>query len=183
MTVPGALLALLTLGPGYGHQLSAEFARRTGGVETINPGQTHATLRRLHRDGLVDVAPPGRDGRERYRLTATGRTAAADWLHCRGNSGTAPNRDDLAVRLALAASLPHVDIDEVITAVRQHRERERDAVESDDESPAERLLRDRRRTRLEGDLAWLEHARVLVREITASPLAAPPVRGRRRRAE
>ena len=54
MSVPHALLALLSEGPKYGLQLRQEFEAKTGEVWPLNVGQVYTTLQRLERDGLVE---------------------------------------------------------------------------------------------------------------------------------
>jgi DNA-binding PadR family transcriptional regulator len=53
MSVPHALLALLTQGPMYGLQLQQAFEGATGEVWPINVGQVYGTLQRLVGVGLV----------------------------------------------------------------------------------------------------------------------------------
>ena len=55
MSVPHALLALLSDGPKYGLRLQNEFESRTGEVWPLNVGQVYTTLQRLERDGLVET--------------------------------------------------------------------------------------------------------------------------------
>ena len=55
MSVPHALLALLSDGPKYGLRLQTEFESRTGEVWPLNVGQVYTTLQRLERDGLVEA--------------------------------------------------------------------------------------------------------------------------------
>lgn len=180
MTVRGAMLAILTVGPSYGHQLTAEIARRTGGLAPVNGGQTHATLERLARDGLVVLAPKDTTGIARVELTAAGRRAAAAWLH-----GTADavgrGRDDLAVRIAIAASLPGVDVTGIIAAERAALLRRRDAT-AVAASPAAALMLARVSALIAADLAWLDEAAELASRIEPTGLAEPPPRGRRRAA-
>src|SRR5437764_13908336 len=49
MSVPYALLALLSEGPKFGLQLREEFEARTGEVWPLNVGQVYKTLGRLER--------------------------------------------------------------------------------------------------------------------------------------
>ncbi len=73
MSVPHALLALLSEGPKYGLRLQNEFESRTGEVWPLNVGQVYTTLQRLERDGLVET-DDGEDerSRKRYRITSAG---------------------------------------------------------------------------------------------------------------
>ena len=78
MSVPHALLALLSEGPKYGLRLQKEFEARTGEVWPLNVGQVYTTLQRLERDGLVETD----DGRRRTVAEAVPdhrRPAAVSW--------------------------------------------------------------------------------------------------------
>ena len=77
MSVPHALLALLSEGPKFGLRLQTEFESRTGEVWPLNVGQVYTTLQRLERDGLVESD----DGRPGGRRSGTGsqRRARASW--------------------------------------------------------------------------------------------------------
>ena len=70
MSVPHALLALLSEGSKYGMRLQNEFEARTGAVWPLNVGQVYTTLQRLERDGLVET-----DGTPNGRRSATGSPA------------------------------------------------------------------------------------------------------------
>ena len=77
MSVPHALLALLSEGPKYGLRLQNEFEARTGEVWPLNVGQVYTTLQRLERDGLVETDDgEGERSRKRYRITSSGRPRA-----------------------------------------------------------------------------------------------------------
>ena len=73
MSVPHALLALLSDGPKYGLRLQNEFEARTGEVWPLNVGQVYTTLQRLERDGLVETTTGTASGRG----SATGSPPAA----------------------------------------------------------------------------------------------------------
>ena len=79
MSVPHALLALLSEGPKYGLRLQNEFESRTGEVWPLNVGQVYTTLQRLERDGLVET-DDGEDerSRKRYRITSAGDRELAE---------------------------------------------------------------------------------------------------------
>ena len=66
VSVPHALLALLSEGPKYGLRLQNEFEFRTGEVWPLNVGQVYTTLQRLERDGLVE-SEDGESERSRKR--------------------------------------------------------------------------------------------------------------------
>ncbi|AYF97693.1 PadR family transcriptional regulator [Protaetiibacter intestinalis] len=117
MSVRQGLLAVLELGPNYGYQLRAEFEQRTGGTWPLNIGQVYTTLDRLERDGLVRRGASTEEGQLLYEITDAGRAATADWL---GHPVTREraSRDELAIKLALAVTLPGVDIPALIQTQR-----------------------------------------------------------------
>src|SRR5918994_3825042 len=109
MSVKQSLLAILDQGPCYGYQLRAEFDRRTGSTWPLNVGQIYNTLDRLERDGLVLKGDTDAHGHVYYEITDAGSAEVADWLDSpvRRGGGT---RDELAVKLAVAVTLPGVDV-------------------------------------------------------------------------
>ena len=122
--VKQALLALLEQGPKYGYQLRTEFEERTGATWPLNVGQVYTTLARLERDGLVqqvdgagsdaaDTGGPGPDGHVVYRVTDLGRAEVLAWFTT-PVPRTQPPRDELAIKLALAVTVPGVDVGTVI---------------------------------------------------------------------
>ncbi|MHC5796040.1 PadR family transcriptional regulator [Lacisediminihabitans sp. FW035] len=80
MSVRDGLLAVLSLGEGYGLQLHSELASRTPHRRPVNVGQIYSTLERLARTGLVEPAGTTIDALPLYRLTAAGASAAASWM-------------------------------------------------------------------------------------------------------
>ena len=113
MSVRLSLLALLTEGDRYGYQLRQEFEQRTGGTWPINIGQIYTTLSRLQRDGLVVEAGRQDDGSVVYSLTDQGRREAEQWWQTPVDR-SAPSREELAIKLALAVSSPGVDVADVV---------------------------------------------------------------------
>jgi DNA-binding PadR family transcriptional regulator len=144
MSVRQALLALLEEGPMYGYQLRSEFERRTGATWPLNVGQVYTTLTRLERDGLVAESGADGEGHVIYEVTATGRDEVAAWFTT-PVSRTTPPRDELAIKLALAVTVPGVDVGSVI---QQQRSATISALQD-----YTRLKRDRD-DRTPGDLAW-----------------------------
>jgi DNA-binding PadR family transcriptional regulator len=77
---------LLAIGPEerHGYAIMGEVARITGGAVRLGPGAIYTTIRRLVDDGLIEETderpdPELDDQRRRYyRLTALGRSVAAD---------------------------------------------------------------------------------------------------------
>ena len=144
MSVRQALLALLDEQPMYGAQLRAQFERRTGGTWPLNVGQVYQTLARLERDGLVEAAgAPDEDGRIAYRLTDAGRVASASWWNTPVDRAEAP-RDELVIKLALAVTVPGVDVPGVVQTQRTQTLRQ-----------LQDLTRLKQRADAQSDLAWL----------------------------
>jgi DNA-binding PadR family transcriptional regulator len=97
----------------YGYQLRAEFERRTGATWPLNVGQVYTTLARLERDGLVEPAGDDGDGHAVYRITAAGRGEVSEWF-ATPVPRTQPARDELAIKLAIAVTLPGTDVGTII---------------------------------------------------------------------
>jgi len=80
VSVRDALLAILTLGPAYGHQLHSELAARTPHRGPVNVGQIYGTLDRLTARGLIEPAGTTDDSLPLHRLTQAGHAAADRWM-------------------------------------------------------------------------------------------------------
>ena len=117
MSVKASILAVLTMGECHGYQLRQEIESRTGGTWSINVGQIYTTLDRLERDGLVESNQTNSDGQTIYRITKPGRQEAKVWLNSPVTTGP-ETKNELANKLALAVTIPGVDITELI-----HRQR------------------------------------------------------------
>jgi DNA-binding PadR family transcriptional regulator len=177
MTVRQSLLAILDQGPCYGYQLRAEFARRTGGSWPLNVGQIYNTLDRLERDGLAEKGDTDEQGHVYWRITDAGSADVRRWLASPVDRG-ATTRDELAVKLAVAATLPGVEMAEVIrtqraaSAARLQSLRTRGAGAEPQKDDAEDLARslvvDAMVFSAEAELRWLDHA--------AARIARHPVR-------
>src|SRR4051812_27209061 len=106
-----SLLALLEEGPRYGYQLRTEFEARTGGAWPLNVGQVYSTLARLERDGFVaPLAAAADESQVHYGITDAGRAAVATWFATPVERATPP-RDELAIKLALAVTVPGIDVE------------------------------------------------------------------------
>ena len=108
MSVRLSLLALLDQGPCYGYQLRTELDWRTGSRGPINVGQIYNTLDRLERDKLVRKTGEN----NYYEITPNGSAEVAGWF------ASASPLADLAAKLALAATLPGVDVGAIVLAQR-----------------------------------------------------------------
>ncbi|MFI6830824.1 PadR family transcriptional regulator [Kribbella sp. NPDC050241] len=115
MSIKHGLLALLREGPKYGYQLRGEFEAATGATWPLNIGQVYTTLTRLERDGLVRAASGEAevDGRSMYEITDAGQAELAKWFETPVTRESRP-RDELAIKLALALSVPGVDVSAVV---------------------------------------------------------------------
>ena len=118
MGVRDALLALVAERPRHGYELKLEFERRTGGAWPLNVGQVYQALRRLERDGLVVRLLRRADGTIRYVATVPGEESARLWRVAGVERPTAV-RDELAVKLLLAATGAEVDVLELLVAQRE----------------------------------------------------------------
>jgi DNA-binding PadR family transcriptional regulator len=166
MSVRHALLALLSEGPKYGLQLRQEFEARTGEVWPLNVGQVYTTLQRLERDGLVaalDDAAGNEPGPQKaYRITAAGTTELGEWLRVPPELGSPP-RDELVMKVLVAARVPGTDVHEVIRAHRGYlvqlmQEWNRLKEEEAEFDVAFALVADAELLRLESVVRWLEVA-------------------------
>ncbi len=118
MSVRQAMLALLGGEPMYGYQLRLEFEQRTGSAWPLNVGQVYTTLARLERDGLVEGAGDDGEGHVMYVVTAAGRDEVATWFTSPVER-TQPPRDELAIKLAMAVTVPGVDVGALIQQQRR----------------------------------------------------------------
>ena len=174
VSVPHVLLALLSEGPKYGLQLREEFEAGTGEVWPLNVGQVYKTLGRLERDGLAESDGTGQDGpQKRYRITADGREALAAWLRTPPDL-TSPPRDELVMKVLVAARVPGTDAHEVIQAHRvyllelmQQWTRLKEGEARDDLGLA--LVVDAELFRLDAVIRWLDAAEVRLARAAAEP--------------
>ena len=171
MSVKQALLALLEEGPRYGYQLRAQFERRTGATWPLNVGQVYTTLTRLERDGLVAGAGADGEGHVVYRITEAGRGEVATWFTTPVER-TQPPRDELAIKLALAVTVPGVDVGRVIqqqrsatmTALQDYTRLKRRAAEGQKpEDLAWSLVLDSLVFSTEAEIRWLDHCEARLR--------------------
>ena len=176
MSVPYALLALLSEGPKYGLRLQSEFQLRTGEVWPLNVGQVYTTLQRLERDGLVETDEESERAQKRYRITATGTQELADWLRTPPDL-VPPPRDELVIKVLVALQVPGTDIHEILQVHRRHAievmqrytQIKASAAASD---VALALVADAEVFRLEAIVRWLDAADVRVKQLPLSPPAA-----------
>ena len=161
MSVKHGLLALLCDGPRYGYELKAGFEARTGDAWPLNVGQVYTTLSRLERDGHVERDSEDAEGHVHYRLTDAGRRELQAWWDAEVER-EAPPRDELAIKIALALTVPGVDVLGVLQRQRtatlralQTQTRRRRALGSDTTAAA--LVLDRLVFAAEAEVRWLDH--------------------------
>lgn len=156
------LLAVFADGPKYGYQLKSEFDAHTSGSWALNVGQVYTTLDRLARDGYVASVGTNADGREVFGITDQGRKALAGWFVTPVTDNDRP-RSELAIKLAMAAVAPGVDVAAVVQVqraesmrqMRDYTDLRRQADERDD--VAWLLLVDHLIFTLESEVRWLDH--------------------------
>jgi len=180
VSVRNALLALLEQGPRYGYQLRAEFEDRTGGTWPLNVGQVYTTLNRLERDGLVEGRGEDDDGHVVYAVTTAGRDEVAAWF---GSpvSRTQPPREELAIKLALAVTVPGVDVGAVIqqqrsatmTALQDYTRLKRRATGDEPGELAWGLVLDSLVFTAEAEIRWLDHCEARLRRAAHDRRTSP----------
>lgn len=189
MSIRLSLLTLLEQRDGYGYQLKSDFEYHTGGTWTLNIGQVYTTLDRLERDGLVEARGSDDEGRQLWSITEAGRGEVGNWFETPVRREDRP-RDELAIKLALGASMSHVDVSRVIQnqrtdtlrVMQQYTHMKAEA--SDDEELAWLLVLEGLIFQAEAEIRWLDHceSRILRRHSkaktssstrTSSPHRAP----------
>jgi DNA-binding PadR family transcriptional regulator len=179
VSVPHALLALLSEGPKYGLRLQNEFESRTGEVWPLNVGQVYSTLQRLDRDGLVETDDEEAErAQKRYRITRDGERELAEWLRTAPDL-VPPPRDELVIKVLVALEIPGIDVHEIVQVHRRHvievmqrYTRIKAAAAEDDVALA--LVADAELFRLEGIVRWLDAADVRLRQRPPVAPAPPP---------
>lgn len=200
MSIRESLLTILVQGPCYGYQLRTEFDRRTGATWPVNVGQIYNTLDRLVRDGLVtkghagpQVVDSSTDKHTYYTVTDAGLRESERWLTSPVERYSA-GRDELALKVAIAISLPDVDAYRIFD---RQRRATRDALDSlalrAAQQPdattasefAQNLVLDSLQAHARAELSWLDHVETSLRQarsagnVSAVPLdPTKPKRGR-----
>lgn len=178
MSIAHVLLGVLADGPGHGYDLKREHDARFPGAKELPYGQVYASLQRLERDGLVEVAETMQGGgpeRTVYALTAAGRTELDGWLSEGEPAG--PYAADELVRKAVTALRLGADAHGYLTRQREvhlSRMRELLALQDATDDVAGRIAIDHTVFHLDADLRWLEAATERV-----AKAGQPPEGGRR----
>ena len=170
MSVPHALLALLSEKPKYGLRLQNEFEARTGEVWPLNVGQVYTTLQRLERDGLVEADGAGERAQKqkRYRITSAGDRELAEWLRTPPEL-VPPPRDELVIKVLVALQVPGINVHELLQVHRRHvlevmqGYTKIKAAATEDDVPLA-LVADAELFRLEAIVRWLDAADVRLKQ-------------------
>lgn len=179
MSVRNAILAILDQGPCYGNQLRAELDRRTGGTWAVNVGQIYSTLDRLERDGLAVKREADAAGHIPWAITPAGSVAARDWLTVPVERALEA-RDEFAIKVALAITLPGVDAASLIQTQREATTAAAARWRAEPHVDAARgLVVDFALRAADAELAWLDECERALATTTQFPVAAErPKRGR-----
>lgn len=161
MSIRQGLLAMLEQGPMYGYQLRTEFETRTGSTWPLNVGQVYSTLARLERDGLVESAGDDGEGHVFYAITPAGSAELRTWFATPVRPEARP-RDELAIKLALALTVPGIDVRQVVQTqrtdtIRALQEYTRLKSGATDDDLAWLLVVDSLIFAAEAEVRWLDH--------------------------
>ena len=163
MSVRNALLALVSQRPAGVYRLKQAFEDRTGGAWPLNIGQVYQTMQRLERDGLVTSHAETNAGRdsEVFVLTDGGRAELETWWN-QPVARDRAERDELVMKLAVAATDPSADISSLIQHQRRAtmqtlRDLTRLKSSADESELAWKLNLERHIFDLESELRWLDH--------------------------
>ena len=160
MSVQHTLLGFMEASPRHGYDLKRSYDSFFGEMRPIRFGQIYATLSRLERDGLVELAEtaPGQGPeRKTYAITAEGVIDLERWY---GEPEPAQSPIDstlfLKVSLALLSGRNAQQIIEVQREMHTSRMREltKAKVGADEHM---RVLLDYALFHLEADLRWMDH--------------------------
>ncbi|MFW9191929.1 PadR family transcriptional regulator [Corynebacterium striatum] len=181
MSMKHSLLSLLSARPATASQLQHEFADVMEGLWPLNIGQVSQTLKRLERDNFIAesgevTGPTGRKAVE-YSITEEGRSELAAWWT--RSVGKQPiERDELVLKIALAASRSDVDALKILdtqrfATMKQLRILNQQASEMPEERSARRLALEREIFDLEALSRWLDRAESLATPTSLSPTTKP----------
>ncbi len=185
MSVRDGILAILTIGPAYGHQILAELTVRAPHRGPVNVGQIYSTLERLGKQGLVESAGATDDRLPLHALTESGSAAALTWMTTPGRDPL-PDWTELLDQLLITSSVDPAAAGEL---ARRHRalwtEEVGDVTSAiaSSSSATQRLALLARRSHARSVLEWIADASdALADPAAAAPFDADrPRRGRRPR--
>ncbi|GAA4063505.1 PadR family transcriptional regulator [Nonomuraea soli] len=158
MSIAHVLLGLLAEGPKHGYELKKGHDERLPGNRPLAYGQVYATLQRLERDGLAEVAETQREGgpeRTVYAVTEAGRAELSRWLE-----ETEPPVPYISSPLFARVAVAGERADGYLVRQRAaHLARMRElTAEKGAGTPAQVLAADFALQHLDADLRWIETA-------------------------
>lgn len=160
VSVQHALLGFMESTPRHGYDLKRSYDSLFSEMRPLRFGQIYATLSRLERDGLVELAAtaPGQGPeRKTYAITTEGVTDLERWY---GEPEPAQSPIDSALFLKVTlALLSGRNARTIIEAQREmHADRMRELTKAKDTANEhERALLDYALFHLEADLRWIDH--------------------------
>jgi DNA-binding PadR family transcriptional regulator len=121
MSLPHALLGLLTVQPRSGYELTKAFERDLGRY-AWQAGHTsiYPELNRMAENGLVEVTAEGARGSRTYAVTDAGRSELRSWLLT--PQKPAKVRNELVLRMFLLSALEPVDALVVLRRIAENTE-------------------------------------------------------------
>ncbi|TDD51547.1 PadR family transcriptional regulator [Nonomuraea terrae] len=166
MSTGHVLLGLLVERPKHGYELKKEHDHRLAGAKPLAYGQVYATLQRLERDGLAEVAETQQEGgpeRTVYAITDSGRAELERWLNT-----VEPSAPYVASPLFARVAVAGKAADGYLLRQREaHLARMRElTAEKASGAPARVLAADYALQHLDADLRWIETALARMREVS-----------------
>ena len=160
MSVQHALLGFMEATPRHGYDLKRSYDSLFAAMRPLRFGQIYATLSRLERDGLVELAEtaPGLGpDRKTYAITADGVTDLERW-YSEPEPAQSPIDSALFLKVTLAL-LSGRDAGQIIEAQREmHSGRMRELTRAKSDADEHmRVLLDFALFHLEADLRWMDH--------------------------
>ncbi|WP_433211612.1 PadR family transcriptional regulator [Microtetraspora malaysiensis] len=164
MSTGHVLLGFLAERPKHGYELKKEHDHRLAGAKPLAYGQVYATLQRLERDGLAEVAETQQEGgpeRTLYAITDSGRAELERWLNA-----VEPSAPYVASPLFARVAVAGKAADGYLMRQREaHLNRMRElTAEKASGAPAQVLAADYALQHLDADLRWIETALARMKE-------------------
>lgn len=168
------LLGLLGTSPGYGYDLKTNWDRWFAQTKPLAFGQVYASLARLLRDGLIELAgaePGAGPERKRYEITDLGRTAVREWI-ARPEIPSDSIQADLFAKTIIALLLGD-DAERLLDLQRcAHTARMRELTRMKDNADLPTLLlADHALFHLEADLRWIDLTSARLSDLRAEVLS------------
>lgn len=160
MSVGHRFLGLLEAAPSHGYTLKQEYDESFGRNQPMKIGQVYATLARLQRDGLVQLAGTEAGGgpdRKVYAITPEGVTELETWLSTPEVAQIQPGVLFAKVVVALRSGRSAADVLDAQRRVHIARMREIIAAKAEADEIGQ-LAGEYEIGHLQADLDWIERA-------------------------